>query len=109
MHTFIWFPVASVRKRTQPNVAVAKFGDGYEQRTAYGINHQPENWSLEFSGNREEMAPIEAFLKARGGYGSFEWKTPDEETGRFVCRSWEKVRDRGFLVTISCEFEQVFE
>jgi phage-related protein len=43
------------------------FGDGYEQRLAFGINTQPQLWSLEFRGRTSlDAAAIDAFLRARG-------------------------------------------
>lgn len=109
MPSFIWFPVANHKREIKPNIATAKFGDGYEQRTPVGINFMPEVWQLEFAGNREEMQLIDDFLKARGGYESFDWETPDEEVKKFVCRKWDKSRQNGKIVTITCSFEEVFE
>lgn len=106
---FTWFPVANLRKKVTPNVTASKFGDGYEQRVARGLNTTPETWSVEFEGAMSDIAPIEAFLRARNAVEAFEWKTPDGDTLKFICRTWDKARVRGVLHTLSCDFEQVFE
>ena len=109
MSEFNWPPVASHQKTVTPRVQTARFGDGYEQRSSIGLNTMPEKWRLTFVGNVAETTPIQNFLKTRKGVQSFLWKTPEERTARFLCRSWEVAREKGALVTISCEFEEVFE
>lgn len=52
---------------TRSRVRRVAFGDGYEQRLAFGINTQPQLWSLEFRGRTSlDAAAIDAFLRARG-------------------------------------------
>lgn len=107
--TFTWLPDASLQKSVQPRVRTARFGDGYEQRVRDGINTMPEKWILTFTGTNDEINAIEAFLKARGGADYFIWTTPQNMTGKFICRSWEFGRQRGVRSSISCEFDQVFD
>ena len=49
MATFTWIASIGASLTVKPNVRKVSFGDGYEQRLAYGINTQPEVWSLEVS------------------------------------------------------------
>lgn len=107
--TFNWFPDASVKKSVKPRVRIAKFGDGYEQRTKDGINTIAETWSLTFTGTNFEIDAIDAFLKTHGGADSFNWTTPNNMAGKFICRSWDFTRNRGVLSAITCDFEQVFD
>lgn len=108
MSVFTWFPDASVRMQVEPRVASARFGDGYEQRAPMGINTMPQTWSLTFTGSINEVGQIEAFLREHMGVYAFDWTTPDGEAGRFVCRSWNKSRERGVKVSLSADFEQVY-
>lgn len=108
MAVFTWFPDAEVSLSVEPKVEGARFGDGYEQRVGAGINNDPETWSLSFTGNRAEIDPIEQFLRNHNGYIAFDWKTPDEVTGRFICRKWRKTRSHGTKVIVTADFEQVF-
>lgn len=107
--TFIWPPDATPQKSVKPRVRSARFGDGYEQRVRDGINTISDEWTLTFTGSNPEVNAIEAFLEAHGGADHFIWKTPQEKTGKFVCRSWEFSRDRGVKSILSCKFEQVFD
>lgn len=110
MTTFTWIPEFGSSADIEPNVAVQKFGDGYEQRQAKGMNSQAETWSLAFA-NRDasEFADIIAFLKARGAVEAFNWTTPDGDAIVVVCRKWSKTPQKGNLRTINATFEQVFE
>ena len=107
--TFNWFPDAIVQKNVKPRVRSARFGDGYEQRVRDGINTMPEEWTLTFTRNNPEINAIEAFLVAHGGADHFIWKTPQEKTAKFICRSWDFSRERGTKSALSCKFEQVFD
>ena len=43
MATFPDFdPQYSATKRSQPNLRVTQFGDGYQQRTTFGLNQDPK-------------------------------------------------------------------
>lgn len=107
--TFTWFPDANHSASVEPSVSSARFGDGYEQRVENGINNMPETWSLTFTGTRVEIKAIDDFLKSHAGARAFLWTTPDEDTGKFICRRWNKGRDRAVKASISCDFVQVFE
>lgn len=122
-----WHPIWGSSIDLEPNINVTQFGDGYELRTADGINTQKEKWSLTFEGTRDEIEAIDRFLRAKGGLYSFNWVTPDHfyghprdswnDTGtilteshkiRVVCRSWSRTRNAGYQ-QLTCTFEQVFE
>lgn len=111
MATFSYDPEFGAQVAHKPNVRVAKYGDGYEQRLAYGINTSPQNWSLQFnSRSNAEADAIEAFLQARGGAENFDWTPPNGSTSmKFVCREWTRSMDKYNLNSISATFEQVFE
>jgi len=107
MAIFTWYPDAGHSREMEPRAMGSRFGDGYEQRTADGINTQLGVWVLTFTGGRAEADAIDSFLKARGGVEHFTWTNPDEETGLYLCRKWTKRRERSVKTTISCQFEQV--
>ena len=48
MAVFTWIPSLGASLAMRPNVRRVAFGDGYEQRLAFGIHTQAEVWSLEF-------------------------------------------------------------
>lgn len=110
MTTFTYTPDYGAQYEVQPRVRVTKFDDGYEQRQANGLNTQPKTWSLKFSYRSDtEAAAIETFLAARGAVESFDWTDINGTAGKYVCRSWNRTKERFNLNSIECKFEQVFE
>lgn len=107
MSTFTW-PPATATPSEQPRVSVAKFGDGYEQRLADGINNSPRSWALTFSRASAEADDILTFLRARNGIEAFDWTDPDGLSGKFVARSWSGNRIGTAAKTINVTFEEVF-
>jgi len=96
----------------EPRVKVAKFGDGYEQRVADGINNDPDSWTISFT--QRSGADIQAlydFMKARGGVEAFDWVPRGEVTARkFVCRKWTRKFDAYDVVqSVTFRLEEVFE
>lgn len=110
MATFTYTPDFGAQKSNSPKVRVVSFGDGYEQRLAYGINLNPEVWTLTF-GNRtdSQINEIDAFLTARGGVESFDWTPYNGTAGKYVCREWSKSIDGYDRNMIQATFIQVFE
>ena len=104
-------PQYSATKRSQPNLRITQFGDGYQQRTTFGLNQDPKVWSLTFNVDDEDDDEIETFLEARGQDGaSFDWSPPDTTTTfKWICPGFnieifEFNRNR-----INATFTQVFE
>lgn len=110
MPTFTYTPDYGASYEIKPNVRVTKFGDGYEQRQANGLNTQAKTWKLKFSLRSDtEASAIISFLSSQGAVSSFDWTDIYGGAGKYVCRSWEQVKDRHNLNTIVATFDQVFE
>ena len=62
-------PQYSATKRSQPIQRITQFGDGYQQRTTFGLNQDPKVWNLTFNVDDEDATEIETFLEARGKDG----------------------------------------
>lgn len=109
-------PDYGAQKRSQPNLKIVKFGDGYEQRLKVGLHNDPKDWTLKWSnitddGSSSEAQQIEAFLEARVDDGTvFQWSPPDTtSTYDFVCYSWSKEITYPNRATITAVFHEVFE
>ena len=103
-------PTYGAQKTSAPNVRVARFGSGYEQRTTFGINQNPKEWSLTWEVSETDADTIETFLNARGGVESFDWTPLDEATAyKWVCSQWDKTIPYLNRATITATFRQVFE
>ena len=110
MATFTWVASTGASLSIRPNVRRVAFGDGYEQRVAFGINTQPEVWSLEFRGKTTtEAAAIDAFLRAQGAVESFTWTTPTGAAGKFICEEWSRSVDEPNIEIVRATFKQVFD
>lgn len=105
--TFAWNPDLGSTMSKKPHVQVTRFGDGYENRVAIGLNSNPELWSLKFTASKADAVPVLAFLEARNGVESFWWVTPYGRTIVCVCREWKT--ENGVIRTVGMDFEQVFE
>lgn len=106
-------PAYTVSKSNRPNVRVTKFGDGYQQRTVFGLasHNNPREYSLTFKVKDTQAETIETFLDARAAdAASFDFTPPGTATSaKFVCSAW----NRTFIGTnwneITATFVEVFE
>ena len=71
-------PDKQLTKTSTPRILTAKFGDGYEQRIADGINVLNETYSLTFRNRtKEEIDDIVAFLDTKQNVTKFILTLPD--------------------------------
>lgn len=107
METFRWKIDPDMGVESEPQVSVAKFGDGYEQRRLSGLNSNLEKYSVTIRVKRDEARFLRDFLNRHAGVKCFLWTPPySYQPIRVVCRKWStKV---GMLkVTFTTTFEQV--
>ena len=103
-------PTYGAQKNSAPNVRVARFGDGYEQRVTFGVNQNPKIWNLTWNVSETDADTIETFLDARGAVEAFEWTPLGESTEyKWVCEQWTKSIPYNNRATINATFRQVFE
>jgi phage-related protein len=66
------------KKQVNFNVLKAKFGNGYGQYAANGLNAKKEKWSITWVNLTEtEKDTIETALELNGGWGIFTWTPPN--------------------------------
>jgi len=71
-------PDKGLSRQTKHAVNVSKFGDGYEQRVAKGINSQGETYNLQFNNRTAEFVDdVVVFLDAQKGITKFPLILPD--------------------------------
>lgn len=80
-------------------VNIAKFGDGYEQRSKSGLNNSPLKFNVVFNKRKtEEISHIDAFLTSMAGVTAFEWTPPAphnySDAPLFVLGTFYKAGDR---------------
>jgi len=104
-------PTYGVQKRSQPNTRITQFGDGYEQRTTFGLNQNPKIFNLTFEVSETDADTIETFLDARAvDSASFTFTPPGESSSsQFVCESWNKSIPYLNRARVQATFREVFE
>lgn len=109
MAIFTNVPDQGATKKIVPSVHVAKFGDGYEQRTPHGLVNLLESWDLSFTSRSEaEILAIDAFLRTNKG-GSFSWRTPEGTYRWFRCKKWRRNVEYVFSAELFATFEEKME
>jgi phage-related protein len=98
---------SSVNKK--PDVLKSRFGEGYEQRLANGINNKLRTWSLTFLRASVDIIAIELFLDEKGGVNSFTWTPLDFSETTIICREWDYNYLNGDARSLSCVFEEIIE
>lgn len=110
MATFTYTPSFSAAEESKPRVRAMQFGDGYSQRTRYGLNTDAKVWRLNFLNRTDtERENIVSFLQARNGVESFDWTPPRGATGKYICPEWNTDLVNYNNNTITATFVQVFE
>ncbi|WP_085000939.1 phage tail protein [Cronobacter sakazakii] len=87
----------------------AKFGDGYEQVAADGINPEFQSWPVVMTGTRSEMLAVLAFVR-RHVAKSFIWTAPNDETSLWRVDP-ESIRSTPLssnVMTINATFKQAY-
>lgn len=108
MSTFTYAPSYSAQLNVAPRVRNARFGDGYMQRTADGINTKPRSWGLRFTGATSRINAIESFLDGESGVTSFDWTPPTGDAGKWICQEWSRSIDDFNNEVLNATFREVF-
>ena len=104
-------------KASKPRVLVAKFGDGYEQRLADGINTIEQTFDVSFvNRSKTEIDDIMAYFDAKGGVTAFNFTIPDSNVGspaetviKVVCDTYNQVYVQTDCYTCTATFRRVYE
>ena len=108
-------PDKGMTRSAKPSVHIMKFGDGYEQRLANGLNALKETFSIKFANRtKEEIDDIVAFFENKAGVTAFSYTIPDsnnsgETTIKVVCDTWAKSYTFGDYYSATATFRRVYE
>ncbi|MEN2732448.1 phage tail protein [Escherichia coli] len=91
----------------KPSVITVKFGDGYEQRRAGGLNADLKTFKPVFRVTDEySRAALDSFYPVMPGFVLL-WRPPKHNrTVRVVCREWS-ISDNAMYTDFNCTFEEV--
>ncbi len=87
-NTFTWNPDIGAQRKMKPNVHPIKFGDGYENRIADGINFMLPSWTVKFTADEATVSQILAFIEGQQALSPFTWTDPLNNSGTYICREW---------------------
>ena len=104
-------PTYGSRKNSAPNIRIAQFGDGYQQRSTFGINQNLKSYPFTLSNISEADADkIETFRAAMAGVENFDYTPAGESASKkMICRNWNKTIPYLNRATITAVFEEVAE
>lgn len=109
-------PDRSLKHSSKPRVLTAKFGDGYEQRLADGINNIEQTFTLAFNNRTDDdIDDIVAFFDAKKGVTSFDYTYPDtnagggETTVKVVCDTYDTTFVNDEFSSCSATLRRVYE
>lgn len=108
-NTFTWPVQAKPTGTTRLRVLTAKFGDGYEQVAADGINNKEQSWPITVKGVQAQVTPARDFLDARGGFQSFFWTPPLGAQGYYRCSEYDLAHAGGGIWELTATFKQAFQ
>lgn len=107
MATFTYIPDFPIATDVEPRLRIARFGDGYSQRTRDGLNTFLRRVRPEFRARLQaEIDGIETFLQTNCDIG-FDWTPPGHAAGKWICTSWSRQRVSATYHSLSATFEQV--
>lgn len=107
-------PSYGTPKSVTPRIKMVRFGDGYVQRGADGINLYPQKWDVSFDVLTEtDAAALEAIFEAAAG-GTLDWRPPSPTWNtdpylHWIVLSWKRVYQDYGINQITAQLEQVFE
>lgn len=106
---FLWKTQVAPTATDTVNIFSAQFGDGYEQVAFNGINNVVEQWDLTWTGKKNDVAAIRAFLHSHA-HLSFWWMNPwgEEKLYRVKPDSIKPTFISGKVVTLAFSFKQAF-
>ena len=104
-------PTYGTTKNSAPNIRIAQFGDGYQQRSTSGINQNLKVYNFTWRNISESDSDlIEDFLDARAGVENFDYTPAGESASKkMICREWDKTIPYLNRATITAKFEEVAE
>ena len=104
-------PTYGSRKNSAPNIRIVQFGDGYQQRSTFGINQNLKIYQFTWQNISETDSDIiEDFLDLMAGVQNFDYTPAGESASKkMICRNWNKTIPYLNRATITATFEEVAE
>lgn len=104
-------PDYSSQLKKKPRVHKVAFGDGYEQRTADGLNANPDGWDLTWEElTKSEVLTLMTFFDGLAGVTAFTWQSPYAAAAKkYVSELWTVTPISDNVHNLTATIYQVFE
>ena len=109
-------PDKGLSKTNKPVIFQSKFGDGYQQRIANGINNLEQTFSVTFkTRTKEEIDDIIGFFESTNGVTAFDFTFADtnasgnEETVKVYVGDFSQNWEYDEFYTCNATFNRVYE
>ncbi len=109
-------PDKQMTRTTRPQILMATFGDGYEQRAIDGINSLRETYTASFkTRTKEDVDDIVTYLESTNGVTAFNFTIPDtnsagnEKTIKVVFVDYSINYEYDKFYTLSVNLRRVYE
>jgi len=109
-------PDKGFQKQDKARIFQTKFGDGYEQRLANGINTLEQNFTLNFKTRpKAEIDDLVAFFVSLGGVDLCRFTYADSNAGgsetavKAIATEWSQTFDYGDFYSLSVILIRVYE
>jgi phage-related protein len=98
------------QSKSTPRIMIAKFGDGYEQRSPDWINNLPREISIKVDQTRDIVQQLQQFLASTKGSQAFLYTPYDDTQGTFVADQGWQVTEKGYdYALLEVTIREVFE
>jgi len=114
-------PDNDLTRNAKPQVRTSRFGDGYEQRAAKGINHIEETYKINMKNRERTVADdIVQFFEDKGAVSSFDFTIPDANSStndsdgspvttiKVVCTSWALQYGNANHYNVTAQFKRIY-
>lgn len=106
---FTWCVNAGASQTIEMRTNVTRFGDGYEQRSSFGINNARKAWSCSKTAYKSEIDAIERFLLEHKGVTPFYMTFDGDKDSYFTDGEIETSHQSGNVWNINFKVVQSFQ
>lgn len=106
--TFRWPTESGESPDIKYRVKETKFGDGYTQTYAEGINNKEESYTIKVTCRKSQAVEILDFFDRQAGWKSFFWTSPLGTLGLYRCQDPKHVNIGGDKYSITGTFVKAF-
>lgn len=108
IETFTWRLQSGEQGEFTFAVRTKRFADGYEQSVGESLNNRSQSWPITYTGTKEQVKVVKAFLDRHQGAKAFLWTPPLGELGLYKCAGYQLSNRGGLIYALAATFTQTF-